>query len=121
MTENQTFFIQYNQNQPVKIETRYIGEQERRRPLTDVADLVAAYKTAVAPLLDNSSLAQLTLHSVTDGVEATYNTWDSLTALGPNGKTGTSPLIIRSRGMRYIYHRSRSAGKVAKLFQYANF
>ena len=29
---------------------------------TDVGDLVAAYKTAVTPLLDHSSVAQLTLH-----------------------------------------------------------
>jgi hypothetical protein len=118
MTENQTFFIQYNQNQPVLIETQYnTNGQKRDRALTSVGHLVAAYFPNSPP----NELAQYTLHSVTDGVEATYNTWDSLTALGPNGKTGTSPLIIRSRGMRYIYHRSRSAGKVAKLFQYVNF
>ncbi|KAK5664390.1 hypothetical protein QVD99_000030 [Batrachochytrium dendrobatidis] len=65
--ENIPFYIQYLHNQPVKVETHYIGELERRRPLTDVGGLVAAYKTATTPLLDGISLAHLTIHYVVDG------------------------------------------------------
>ncbi len=51
--ENKQFYIKYLTNQPIKVETHYIGEQDRRRPLTEVGDLVAAYKTAVAPRFDS--------------------------------------------------------------------
>lgn len=68
--ENKQFYIKYLTNQPIKVETHYIGEQDRRRPLTDVGDLVAAYKTVVAPLLDTSSL---TLHSIGNELETNYN------------------------------------------------
>ena len=121
-TENREFYIKYNDNQPVLIETQYnTNGQKRDRALTSVGHLVAAYKTAVAPRFDATPTDELTIHSVTDGVEATYDTWDFLTALGENGRTGTNPLIIRSQGMLYLNHRYRSAGKSAKLFQYANF
>ena len=51
----------------------------------------------MTPLLDHSSVAQLTLHSIENGVETTYNTWDSLNVLGDIGKLGTSPLLIKSK------------------------
>jgi hypothetical protein len=38
--ENRAFYIKYQQNQAVKIETHFIGENERRRPLQDVSDLI---------------------------------------------------------------------------------
>jgi hypothetical protein len=47
----------------VKVNT-HINEHGTRRefPLDDVADLIAAYKDSVVPLLDDSSIAYLTLH-----------------------------------------------------------
>ena len=101
--ENTELYIKYltnqnlnNQNQPVPIDTAYGRGPQGALSLTTVAHLIAAYKTAVAPLLDHSSLAQLTLHSINNGVEASYNSWDPLTVLGENGKTGICPLIIKS-------------------------
>ena len=48
-----TFYVKYVENQAVPIDTHYnnMGEQERRRPLSTVAHLIAAYKTAVVPIL----------------------------------------------------------------------
>jgi hypothetical protein len=43
MENNKTFYIRFANNQPVKIETHYIGELDRRRPLTDVADLIQGF------------------------------------------------------------------------------
>jgi hypothetical protein len=56
--ENKEFYIKYLQNQPVKIETHFIGENQRRRPLKDIGDLVAAYFPNIPP----NELAQYTLH-----------------------------------------------------------
>ena len=44
--ENKQFYVEYLQNQQVKIETQFIGENQRRRPLKDIGDLVAAVKQA---------------------------------------------------------------------------
>ena len=112
MDNNKSLFIQYSQNQPVKVETHYFGQQDRRRPLTDVGDLIAAYKAAVSPLLDQSSLAQLTLH-LPDGVartaltddcfatvdenDTTLDTGCPLSALGSLGSKSKQPLIIKSK------------------------
>jgi hypothetical protein len=46
--ENKKFYIKYLTNQPIKVETHYIGEQDRRRPLTDVGDLIGAVKQALS-------------------------------------------------------------------------
>ena len=40
--ENREFYIQYLDNQPVPIDTHFIGENNRRRPLSTVGHLVAA-------------------------------------------------------------------------------
>ena len=53
-------YIQYQNNIPVPIFTQNLPIPQGEEPV--VADLVSAYKTAVAPLLDHSSLAELTLH-----------------------------------------------------------
>jgi hypothetical protein len=69
--ENKALYIKYLDNQPVKVETHYNGEQERRRPLTDVGDLVAGTRrltVAFFPAADPVTLGQYTLHSVVDGV-----------------------------------------------------
>jgi hypothetical protein len=39
----------------------------------------------------------LTLHSISNGLETNYNSWDPLTVLGENGRLGTNPLIIKSK------------------------
>ncbi|KAK5670159.1 hypothetical protein QVD99_003367 [Batrachochytrium dendrobatidis] len=70
--ENKAFFVRYLTNQSVKVETHYIGEQDRQRPLTDVADLVAAYKPG--SLLADTPTELLTLHYVVDGPAIPGNT-----------------------------------------------
>ncbi|KAK5673132.1 hypothetical protein QVD99_000590 [Batrachochytrium dendrobatidis] len=94
--ENIPFYIQYLHNQPVKVETHYIGELERRRPLTDVGGLVAAVKQALPSKLGAIDPDELTIHYVVNGVETNYNSWDPISALGTNGTVGSSPLIIKS-------------------------
>ncbi|KAJ8322477.1 hypothetical protein O5D80_000085 [Batrachochytrium dendrobatidis] len=93
--ENERFYIKYLDYQPVKIETHFNGELERKRPLTDVGGLVAAYKTAAIPLLASTFVGDITIHYVVNGVETNYNSWDPIAALGTNGSYD-HPLIIRS-------------------------
>ncbi|KAJ8327973.1 hypothetical protein O5D80_003359 [Batrachochytrium dendrobatidis] len=50
--ENKIFYIQYLDNQSVKIKTHFDGELERKTPIYSVLKLIAAYKTATTPLLD---------------------------------------------------------------------
>ncbi|KAK6091471.1 hypothetical protein MT418_8546 [Batrachochytrium dendrobatidis] len=95
--ENIPFYIQYLHNQPVKVETHFNGELERRRPLTDVGGLVAAVKQALPSKLGAIDPDELTIHYVVNGVETNYNSWDPIAALGTNGTVGSSPLIIKSR------------------------
>ena len=45
--ENKEYYVKYLANRPVKVETHYIGEKDRRRPLTDVGDLIAAFQQAL--------------------------------------------------------------------------
>ncbi|KAJ3244063.1 hypothetical protein HDU78_011543, partial [Chytriomyces hyalinus] len=63
---NHVFFVQYQSNQPVKIETHYVGEQERRRPLEDVADMIGAFFLGVSP----AELGRYKLSAVVNGVES---------------------------------------------------
>ena len=119
MNNNKAFFVQYRTNQPLKVETHYFGEQERRRPLADVGDLVAAYKTAVAPLLVDSSLAHLTLHlpdkaarsslsedcfASKDSAGTTLRTGLALARLNGLGLDDEHPLIIKSSYIQGIAH-----------------
>ncbi|OAJ38746.1 hypothetical protein BDEG_22651 [Batrachochytrium dendrobatidis JEL423] len=94
--ENKAFYIQYLHNQPVKIETHFNGELERRRPLTDVGDLVVAFQALPNSPLASTFVDELTLHYVVNGVETNYNSWDPISALGTNGTVGSSPLIIKA-------------------------
>lgn len=87
------FYVKYLDYQPIKVETHFIGEQNRKRPLCDVCDLIAAYKTAVAPLLGETSLVQLTLH-VNEHSEA-LEPDQSLSAIA-SGATAKTALIIKS-------------------------
>ena len=105
------YYVKYLEHQPIKIEIDYNGQEKRNRPLKDVADLIVAYKTAVAPLLEGSSIAQLTLHSpdrvprktlpkrcfaVSDNTDTTLDPGCSLSTLGNHGSNSKKPLIIKS-------------------------
>ncbi|KAJ3237188.1 hypothetical protein HDU78_004212 [Chytriomyces hyalinus] len=95
---NRVFFVQYQTNQPVKIETHYVGEQERRRPLEDVADMVGAF-----------FLGQYNLHAVVDGVEGPALKPDLPLSTLSTGLTAKNALVIKSKsGMGT--HASRVSG-----------
>ena len=77
--ENKVFFLKYQENQPVKIESHFIGENNRRRPLSDVGDLVAAFQARPGSLLANTDSGLITLHSSSvNGIETSYNSWDQM-------------------------------------------
>ncbi|KAJ8330818.1 hypothetical protein O5D80_000844 [Batrachochytrium dendrobatidis] len=94
--ENERFYIKYLDYQPVKIETHFNGELERRRPLTDVADLVAAI--VVEPTRRLAGIPEdygpLTLHSAVDEPAIPGNTL--LTSIQQPTGSYDHPLIIRS-------------------------
>ncbi|KAJ3194109.1 hypothetical protein HDU82_002567, partial [Entophlyctis luteolus] len=96
---NQVLFVTYAGNQPVKIETHYIGEQERRRPLSDVADVIAASATDTTRRLLGlpGDYGPLTLHAVVDGVEGPALEPDLLLSDLTAGRTAKSALIIKSQ------------------------
>ena len=93
--ENKAFFVQYLTNQPVKVETHYIGQQDRRRPLTDVADLVAASTQDPTRRLLGlpEDYGPLTLH-LSDGSAIPGNTL--LAAIQQQVGSYEQPLIIKS-------------------------
>ncbi|KAL5037071.1 hypothetical protein RTP6_004554 [Batrachochytrium dendrobatidis] len=93
--ENQEFYIRYLDNQPVKIDIHVNNERTALRPfpLLTVSHLIAAYKIATIPLLDNLSLAQLTLHNALDGPVIPGNRL--LTSIQYPLGTYEQPLIIK--------------------------
>ncbi|KAJ2984811.1 hypothetical protein HDV02_000908, partial [Globomyces sp. JEL0801] len=111
MTENTELFIKYLDTQPVKIETHFIGEQNRRRPLKDIAHLIAAFQTLPNSPLASTFSGDITLH-LPDGIdrsvlpEACYasieetgsalGTGLSLSQLNGLGLDYRHPLIIKS-------------------------
>jgi hypothetical protein len=92
--ENKMFYVKYLNKQAVPIDTHYNGEQERKRPLSTVADLIPAYKTAVAPLLDSTPIDELTIHLDANGeaLEA-----DQIVSAIIGGHTAKTPLVIKSQ------------------------
>ena len=64
---NLKFWIQYQNKNPWPIETHFIGEQERKRPLEDVASLIYAYQFRPGSILANTDSAMLSLRSVKNG------------------------------------------------------
>ncbi|KAJ2993103.1 hypothetical protein HDV02_002644 [Globomyces sp. JEL0801] len=105
-------YIQYQTNSAVPIDTTYGRGLQGTLPLDIIYDLIAAYKTAVAPLLDHSSLAQLTLHlpngiprsaltedcfSPTDSTGTTLRNSLALTRLNGFEFDDIQPLIIKSK------------------------
>ena len=107
--ENTAFFLQYLANQPVKVETHFIGQQDRRRPLTDVADLLAEVKKVLPSKLGSVDLDELTLHlpervdrsslsadCFADSTGTTLDVGCLLSALNSLGSNSKKPLIIRN-------------------------
>ena len=113
--ENKEFYIKYLDNEPVAVDTAYDANGSKRdRALATVGHLGAAYRTAVTPLLDHSSVAQLTLHlpdsiaRSASGLDEEYfaNFDENDTSLAPDcplsalnslGSTSKRPLIIKSK------------------------
>ncbi|KAJ3076253.1 hypothetical protein HDU98_004866 [Podochytrium sp. JEL0797] len=89
-------YIRYKDYTAVAIDTSYGRGPQQLLPLLTVAHLIAAAKTAVAPLLDHLSLAQLTLHSVCDGVESDALEPDVLLSAVPTGFTAKTALVIKT-------------------------
>jgi hypothetical protein len=68
MVNNKSFYIQFEQNQALMIETHIGNEGSKGKlPLKDVGDLIKAFKTAAAPRLDNIPVDEITLHENKDG------------------------------------------------------
>ncbi|KAJ3193723.1 hypothetical protein HDU82_002721, partial [Entophlyctis luteolus] len=102
---NLVFFVKHANYQPIKIETHYIGEQERRRPLSDVADMIGAVKQALAPQFDSTPVHKLTLHAVVDGVKGPALEPDYLLPNLTTGVTAKTALVIKSRrDMEVLVH-----------------
>ncbi|KAI8909104.1 hypothetical protein EDD86DRAFT_276016 [Gorgonomyces haynaldii] len=67
MTDNKTFYVIYQENQSVAVETHFTPDGgDRKRPLSTVGQLIAAFKEAVKPDLDQVSVQKLTLHPAED-------------------------------------------------------
>ncbi|KAJ8330724.1 hypothetical protein O5D80_001235 [Batrachochytrium dendrobatidis] len=93
--ENKIFYIQYLDNQSVKIKTHFDGELERRTPIDSVLKLIAAYKTATTPLFDAIPVDELTLHYVVNGPAIAWN--EPLASIQHPVGCYNQPLIIKSR------------------------
>ncbi|KAI8891972.1 hypothetical protein BC833DRAFT_626280, partial [Globomyces pollinis-pini] len=115
--ENKAFFIQYLTNKPVQVETHYIGEHDRRRPLTNVAHLIAAYTAHPTRRLLGlpGDFGPLTLHlpegvsrsaledycfATVDENDTTLDAGCPLSALGSLGSKSKQPLLIKSVSVR---------------------
>ena len=80
------YYVKYLDNQPVKIEIDYLGQEKRNRSLKDVGDLISAYKTAVAPRFDSTPADELTLH-LPDGATRASLTEDCFALPDSTGTT----------------------------------
>ena len=97
------FYIQYQNNSPVPILSQTLPSVlQGEEPI--VADLIGAYKTAVAPLLDHSSVAQLTLHAAVDSEALDPDVLISSLSTGGTAKTA---LIIKSKNRKSLLNRNR--------------
>jgi Retrotransposon hot spot protein len=96
--ENRSFYIRYEKYQPVKINTHIgAGRKIREYPLIDVADLIEAYKYAVAPRFDNTPGDEITLYQVVDGdVESEALLPDIPLTEIHGGQSARDPLIIQT-------------------------
>ena len=133
MAENREFYVKYLDNQAVKIETHFNREQERPRSLKDVGDLIGAVKQALAPLLNDTSIAELTLHlpegaakdslgedcfASVDETDTTLRPGLALARLNGLGLDDRSPLVIKSRNDNASQNRLLIAEQRITLHQY---
>ena len=95
--QEEIIYVKYGNNGTVGFSThREFDGSLRLKILSSFQDLVAAFQQLPNSPLSNTFIGEITLYYVSNGVETSYNSWDSLTLLGDNGKTGPNPLIIRS-------------------------
>jgi hypothetical protein len=64
-------YIQYKDNSPVSIFTEQLAIPQGVDPV--VGDLVTAFQARPGSLLANTDSGLITLHSITNGVESSYN------------------------------------------------
>ena len=95
MAENKSFWIKYLENNPVEIETHYLNDQERKRPLKNVGHLISAYKVATLPRFENVPVDDLSLYLDGNTLEA-LRPGKPLADLLPT--TDDNPLIIKPIG-----------------------
>ncbi|KAI8823930.1 hypothetical protein BJ741DRAFT_714983 [Chytriomyces cf. hyalinus JEL632] len=96
LNENKVLFVQYQSYQPVKIQTHQliIGTGESVQMLSDVADVIGAYRSG--SLLADTPIELLSLHAVVDGVEYILP-GNMLLSLIPTASCSfDNPLIIKS-------------------------
>ena len=93
MAENNSIWVKYLDLNPVEIDTLYFNDQERKLPLTNVADLIAAFKQRSGSLLANTDEGLITI-SINGSLEA-LDPGDLLSELPLT--TDDNPLIIKSR------------------------
>jgi hypothetical protein len=97
--ENKELYIRYKNNQAFPIDTAYGRGPQGTLPLHTVAHLISACTADQTRRLLGlpEDYGPLTLYSINNGVETSYNSWDPLTVIGENGRLGTNPLIIKSK------------------------
>src|SRR4051794_2917170 len=96
--QNLTFYIRYQDNNAVPVETLYTSAGDNRnRPLETVGHLVAAYKTAVAPRFSATPLDDLILYKVENGEEVPLTPGVLLATLTNFGREDFKPLIINRK------------------------
>ncbi|KAK5666525.1 hypothetical protein QVD99_006597 [Batrachochytrium dendrobatidis] len=95
--ENKVFYIQYLDNQSVRIDTHINNERTALRPfpLDSVTDLVVAIKQALSSKLGAIDPDKLTIHYVVDGPAVAGNTL--LTSIQEPVGSYDHPLVIKSK------------------------
>lgn len=83
-----------------------IDTHQGAKELLDVNDLIAAYKAAVSPLLDSTSLVQLILYEVVDGLDTVLEP-DELLVNRTTGHEAKSALEIKVTVNSGMIHISR--------------
>jgi len=92
--ENREFYVKYQNNQAVPIDTAYGRGPQGALPLLTVAHLVAAFQARPGSLLATTDSGLITLH-LPDGVAIPGNTL--LTAIQQEVGSYEQPLIIKSK------------------------
>jgi hypothetical protein len=88
---NRELYVKYMDNEPVLVETQYIGEETRKRPLDTISNLLAAYFPSSPP----NELAGYTFHLKGNGHSISGDTL--LSSLETDVGLLDSPLILLKR------------------------